>query len=314
MSTAAQTGAPTRTRSRASRLIARLAAILAVVLLAGYLIISGLAANVLTVPRRQVGSQTPAALSLTYSDVRFPAREDGVEISGWYIPRDGSRNAVVLVHGWNSSRTNEFQGHFVDFAAALHDRGLAVMLIDLRGHGQSADAHFSFGIRERYDVEGAVDWLKGQGFKPGSIGVLGVSMGGAAGIGAAADDPDIGALVEDCSFAEIYPLIQREWGNTTPLPQIFLPSTVLMGRLLFGYAIWDARPVDEIGKIPPRPLLIIHGSADAFTPVEHGRQLHAAAPSAEYWEVPGADHAHSYAANPQAYVDRVAGFFERSLK
>jgi pimeloyl-ACP methyl ester carboxylesterase len=261
-----------------------------------------------------VGGTTPAALNLAYDEVRFPSSQDGIELSGWYIPRAGSRQAVILVHGFGSSRAHEFGGRFAELAGGLHERGFAVMMIDMRGHGASGDGHFSFGIRERYDVVGAVGWLKAQGFRPGSIGVLGVSMGGAAAIGATADNPDIGALVDDCSFAEIYPLIEREWSKTTPLPRFFLPSTVLMGRLLYGYAIWDSRPVDEIGKIAPRPILIIHGRDDTFTPVEHGRLLKAAAPASEYWEVPGAGHAGSYAADPLAYVDRVAGFFAQNLK
>lgn len=314
MSSAAPITVPMRADHRRRRVAARLALILLAGLLAVYLGISALAANLLTVPQRALSAQTPAAYGVAYQDVRFPARTDGISIAGWYLPSAGSRKAVVLVHGWNSSRTNEFQGRFPAFAAALQQRGLAVLMIDLRGHGASGDAHFSFGLTERRDLEGAVDWLKGQGFQPGSIGVLGVSMGAAAGIGAAADDTDIGALVEDCSFAEIYPLIEREWANQTPLPAVFLPSTVLMGRIMFGYTIWDARPIDQIGMIAPRPILIIHGGADTFTPPEHGRQLHAAAPDAEYWEVPGAGHAHSYAADPAAYVDRVASFFERSLK
>jgi pimeloyl-ACP methyl ester carboxylesterase len=295
-------------------MVMRLAIGIVALLLALYLVVSAIAANTLTVPRRQVGTTTPAAFNIAYDDVSFPSRQDGITISSWYIPREGSRQALILIHGWNSSRATEFQGHFVDFAAALHERGFAVMLLDLRGHGTSGDAHFSFGIRERYDVEAAADWLKGKGFRPGSIGLLGVSMGGATGIGATADDGDIGALVADCSFAEIYPLIAREWHNNTPLPQFFLPSTVLMGKLMYGYAIWDSRPIDEIGRIAPRPVLIIHGSGDKFTPVEHGRQLKAAAPAAEYWEVPGADHARSYATDPQVYVERVAGFFARNLK
>jgi pimeloyl-ACP methyl ester carboxylesterase len=314
MSTAAKTSAPARAQRRARRTIARLALGLVAVLLAAYLIISALAANILTIPRRVFGPQTPAALDLAYQDVRFPSRGDNIDIAGWYIPNQASHRAVVLVHGWNSSRTSEFQGHFVDFAAALRKRGFAVLMIDMRGHGQSGDAHFSFGITERRDVEGAVDWLKRQGFQPGSVGVLGVSMGAATGIGAAAEDSDIGALVEDCSFADVYPIMQAKWTTQARLPLFFLPSTVLMGRLLFGYDISAARPVGEIGEIAPRPVLIIHGAADSFTPVEHGRQLRAADPSAEYWEVPGADHASSYATDPQAYVDRVAKFFEKSLK
>src|SRR5439155_23439584 len=178
--------------------------------------------------------ETPATFNLAFQDVRFPARGGDVTIAGWYIPHPARRRAIVLVHGKDGNRYTEFQGRFVDFAAALRQRGFALLMIDMRGHGQSGDTHFSFGINERRDVEGAVDWLKVQGFQPGSIGVLGVSMGSASSIGAAADDPDIGALVEDCSYAAIYPIIQHEWGATSHLPDAFLPSTIAIGRLLFG--------------------------------------------------------------------------------
>jgi len=312
MSTVARSATSARPRIR--RRLTRLALGLAALLLVAYLGIATLAANILTTPRRSFGARTPAALSLAYSDASFPARGGDVAIAGWFIPQPGSHRAVVLVHGKDSSRAAEFAGHFVDLAAALHARGFAVLMIDMRGHGRSGDAHFSFGLNERRDVEGAVDWLKGQGFGPGSIGVLGVSMGAAASIGAAADDADIGALAEDCSYAAIEPIIQKEWRGASGLPELFLPATLLMGRLLFGYDIAAARPVDEIGRIAPRPLLIIHGIADQLIPLAHAEQLRAAAPSAELWEVAGAAHAGAYLADPRAYVERVAGFFERSLK
>lgn len=299
---------------RARRILARVAVVAAALTLAVYLGISALAAATLTRPQRSFGATMPAAFGLAFDEVRFPARGGDVEIAGWFIPSAASRKAVVLVHGKDGNRAGEFQGRFVDFAAALHERGLAVLMIDMRGHGRSGDARLSFGIDERRDVEGAVDWLERQGFRPGEVGVLGVSMGAAASIGAAAEDADIGALVADCSYAAIYPIIQREWRAASGLPDLFLPSTRLLVRLLVGADIGSARPVEEIGRIAPRPVLIIHGAADQYIPPDHARQLAAADPAAQLWEVPGAGHGGSYGANPGAYVDRVVGFFERSLK
>jgi uncharacterized protein len=292
---------------------AGITAVAAALLLAVYLGISAYAASILTLPQRDAPLATPAASGMAYQDVRFPARGGDVMIAGWYIPRPGAERAVVLVHGKDSSRSTEFGGRFVDLAAALSQRGFAVLMIDMRGHGASGDARFSFGLDERRDVIGAVDWLKLQGFQPQRVGVLGVSMGAAAAIGAAADDPDIGALVADCSYARIEPLIRQHWAEASRLPGAFLPSTLLMGRVILGRDISQARPADEIGGIE-RPVLIIHGAADRFTPVENGRELAAAAPRAEYWEVPGAPHAGSYAADPQAYGERVASFFDASLR
>ena len=134
-----------------------------------------------------------------------------VEIAGWFIPSGRSRRVIVLVHGKDANRTRELDrdlsddvpGEFPDLAVGLSRRGFAVLMIDLRGHGQSGHARFGFGHTERRDVRGAVDWLVARGFCPGRIGVLGISMGAAAGIGAASEDDRIGAFVADSSFAEL---------------------------------------------------------------------------------------------------------------
>lgn len=312
-----ETTAPATVARRGGRL--RRMAISAIVTLitlvmALYLGISTYAASILTLPQRDAEVNTPATFGARFEEVRFPARGGDVEIAAWHLPQPGAARAVILVHGKDSSRSTEFQGRFSELAARLHERGFAVVMIDLRGHGASGEARFSFGLAERRDVLGAVDWLLAQGFRAGGIGVLGVSMGAASAIGAAAEDPAIGALVADCSYAEIEPLMQRHWRAASGLPDIFLPSTLFMGRFVLGMDLTTARPVTEIDDIAPRPVLIIHGNADAFTPVEHGRALAAAAPEAEYWEVPGAGHARSYEVDPQQYVDRVATFFMQHLE
>jgi dipeptidyl aminopeptidase/acylaminoacyl peptidase len=282
---------------------------LVALLLAGYLGIALYVATVLTLPQRDPVAETPADLGLAYQEVGFPARGGDVTIAGSFIPRQGATRALVLVHGKDSNRSTEFGNDFTDFGAALHERGFAVLLIDLRGHGASGDARFTFGIDERRDVLGALDWLVAQGFAPSSVGVLGVSMGAAAVIGAAAEEPALGAVVADCSYAEIEPLLERHWTSASGLPNAFLPATLLMGRLVVGHDLTQADPVRDIVRIAPERLLLIHGAADTFTPVEHGQQLAAASPGAAYWEVPGANHAASYRENPQGYVERVVGFF-----
>src|SRR6185503_9494707 len=54
----------------------------------------------------------------------------------------------------------------------------------------------TYGSRERRDLLGAVDWLLAHGYVPGTIGVLGVSIGAVAGIDAANREPAIGALMD----------------------------------------------------------------------------------------------------------------------
>lgn len=311
MSTITQAAHPPRSRAR--RVVARLTLALAALLLVAYLGISCVAAFVLTTPQRVVGPETPAAFELGFSDVAFPARGGDVQIAAWYIPQAGSQRAVVLVHGKDASRTVWLENGYAPLLQALHGRGFALLMLDMRGHGRSGDARYSFGLNERRDVLGAVDWLEAQGFSAGSIGVYGLSMGAASSIGAVAEEPAIAALVEDCGYAAIGPIIEQEWQSQSHLPQFFLPSTMLAGQLFFGYNIATARPVEEIDDIAPRPVLIIHGTADRLIPVENADELQAAYPSAELWKVEGAGHGGSFDADPAAYVERVSAFFDQHV-
>jgi pimeloyl-ACP methyl ester carboxylesterase len=305
-----------RPRARRWRkVLIRIGLALALVAAALYLGVGAVAAGELTLPdRKSPAEDTPADHGMSFEDVRFPARGEEVQIAAWFIPAQGSSEAVVMVHGRNQCRSAEFGGCFLDLAAALHDAAFAVLMIDLRGHGESGEGRFSFGVQERRDVLGAVDWLEARGFAPHGIGLLGVSLGAASAVGAMADDPEIGALVTDSGFAAIYPLIEEQWQEESGLPQLFLCSTRLMVRLLYGYDVAASRPVDEIGSIPPRPVLLIHCQTDTTVPMSHLEQLSDTAPGAEVWIVPGCEHARAYGADAEAYEERVIEFLAASLR
>jgi pimeloyl-ACP methyl ester carboxylesterase len=238
-------------------------------------------------------------------------------LDSWFIPAAADterKQAIIFVHGKDGCRTCEFQGNALRFAAAMQQRGFAMLMIDLRGHGQSDDARFTFGIDERRDIEGAVDWLLAQGFQPGSIGLLGVSMGAASSIGAAADEPAIGALVSDSAYAEIYSIMEREFPRQSGLPGFFLPGVSFMTRFVAGQDLAAARPVDEIARIAPRPVFVIHATGDKLISADHAEQLAHASNGSQLWIIDGPGHARTYAVEPRQYVERVATFFSSSLR
>jgi len=293
----------------------RIAKILVVILIfaaAGYLAISAYTGYSLSTPDRNFDPDKTAVFATPPQDVTLLAA-DGVEIAGWFIPSTASDKALILVHGHNSSRSHEFGGKFPEFAAAMHRQGFSVLMIDLRGHGQSEAAYCTFGLSERQDVIGAFNWLKQQGYKPQKIGVLGVSLGAAAVIGAAADNPEIGVLVLDNGFAEIYPLIQDRWRVASGLPDFFLPTTLQFDHWLTGYDQAASRPFKDIERISSKPILIIHSKLDPSTPVDHAYKLRAAAPNSKYWETATPKHSRNYNSDPQEYVDRVAKFLNQNL-
>jgi pimeloyl-ACP methyl ester carboxylesterase len=279
-----------------------------------YAVVCVAAFFVMSRPERHFNPQNnPGRYGAAYREVRFTARGGDVRLAGWLLPATGSDRALILVHGKDGSRSDELNGLFPELAAALERGGFNVLMLDLRGHGQSDAGRFSFGPDEGRDVEGGADWLKAQGFRPGSIGVLGISLGAAAGIYATAADPDIGALVEDSSYAAVFPIIQRNWSDASHLPDFFLPGTLLAGRWIEHYDIRTISPADQIGRIAPRPVLIVHGKVDGLIPTRDAQDLQAADPAAEVWIVPQAGHAGAYAAGRDAYVSRVADFFSKWL-
>lgn len=282
--------------------------------LALYFVVCLVAFAVMTRPERHFDARNnPARFGLTYREVRFRARGGDIGLAGWLIPATSSERALVLVHGKDSSRSDELDRHFPELAAALVRRGFSVLMVDLRGHGQSGAARFSFGPDEGRDVEGAADFLESQGFHAGSIGVLGVSLGAVASIYAAAADRDIGALVADSGYAALDPVLRRNWAGASHLPELFLPGTELLGRWIDHRDVRTVIPADQIARIAPRPVLIVHGAVDGLIPVQDAYDLQAADPSAAIWIVPQAVHAGAYEVKPDLYVNRVSDFFSGAL-
>ncbi len=278
-----------------------------------YGVISALLARRFGRPKRRfMYGVGPWLYGLETRDVVFPASVDGTRISAWFVPNRGARRAVVLVHGKDVSRGMELAGRFLELAQALHQRGFAVLMPDLRGHGLSGAGSYSFGLRERRDVTGAVAWLQAQGFTRGAIGLLGVSLGSAAVLGAAADGAGVGAVVSDSGFARIEPIIRANWKNETRLPDFLMPGMLLMARMIYGYDLAASAPMDEVWRIDA-PLLLLHGGQDTLIPPEHAQMLRAAAPNAELVIIPEAPHAGLYGVDPAAYIGRVADFFDRHL-
>jgi pimeloyl-ACP methyl ester carboxylesterase len=257
---------------------------------------------------------TPATYGLEYQDVRFAARGDEVQIAAWYLPNKESTQAVILVHGRDASKQNAISGKIVELGAALHDAGLAVMMVDLRGHGESEGEHYSFGVYERRDVLGAVDFLLNHGFKPGSIGVLGISMGGGATTGATSEEAAIGALVLESTFADLNPLIEEQWENESGMPKFFLPGVFLMNKLIYGYDLTAVQPVKEILTVPPRPILILHCTTDELTGMWHPQTLRETVPSAETAYFDACEHAEIFRDYPEEYKALVIPFFQDHLE
>jgi alpha-beta hydrolase superfamily lysophospholipase len=280
--------------------------------LISYTAVAAVAAQRLTKPQRRLPLFEPAQAGFEYQDIRFPARGEALNIAAWYIPAQSATRAVIIAHGIGGCRGREYTISSLELVNHLVAEGFSVLMIDLRGHGASDAARMTYGIRERYDVLGAVDWLLVRGDPAGAIGVLGLSMGGVAGIGAASIEPAIGALLVDSACADFLAMMQAHFRRFSKLPLYFLPGALAIARLLTGENLARLRPADLLRAIDRRPTLIIHAKGDRLVPLEHARAL-AHAGDAELWVVRSAIHLGSFGAQPQAYSQRVVQFFDQAL-
>jgi fermentation-respiration switch protein FrsA (DUF1100 family) len=201
-------------------------------------------------------------------------------------------------------------------AQFLHDAGFTVLAPDFQAHGESPGDHITFGARESLDAAAAMAYL--HEIAPAErVGVIGVSMGGAATL------LGPGPIAANAFVLEsVYPTIRNAVSDR--LATWFWPFGVV-GRWFTspligvvgseaGVSEAELKPIDRIGRIRA-PLLLISGTADPYTPLAEAESLYARAPARKsFWAVIGAGHEdlHQYA--PREYERRVGGFLERCLR
>lgn len=287
-----------------------------------------IATQLVYVPQKPLYA-TPAQFGMQFRDVSFPSRIDQVQLKGWFIPgvlaggKLTAQRTIIIVHGNRTNRADKNAGLLqlsVDFA----QQGFAVLAFDMRGTGESPPEPLSLGYFEQRDVLGAVDFLKAGTLpypelgRPRAIVGWGVSMGAATLLLAAAQEPAIQAVVSDCAYADIAPILEREVPKGGHLPSFFTPGSLRAAQALYGVDFYAVRPVDSVASIAPRPIYFIQGDKDGFIPYSNMYELAAAAqtvPNAhvQTWLVPGADHAKSFYVEGQTYVNKVVAFYTQAL-
>jgi uncharacterized protein len=261
------------------------------------------------VPPTTVGSSTPADHGLSYRDVEFTT-EDGVGLSGWYIP-SANGAAVVMLHSAGSTRSA-----VLDHAVVLARHGYGVLLFDARGHGRSAGRAMDFGWYGDRDVSAGVSFLQSQrGVDDARIAAVGLSMGGEEAIGAAAADPRIKAVVAEGATNRV--AADRAWLSD----EYGWRGTVQEGVEWLTYGVTDlltdaAQPIslrDAVAATAPRPVLLIAGAAVEEEPPAD-RFIRAGSPATvDLWVVPDTGHTDALSTHPRAWEQRVVAFLSTAI-
>jgi uncharacterized protein len=276
--------------------------------------IAALVAHQLTLVDRVPVHGHPLRHGLAYEEVEFPSRYDHIPLRGWYLPTRPDTRCIILLPGEQHHR-NSPGIRALELGRDLVHHGFSVLLFDHRGRGESGGKRSSAGDREQWGALGAIDYVNSRGIPTTRIGLLGFSLGAGVAILVAAQVPDIPAIVADSAFVDWLRDLERIALHGWVLPRWFVGPIVLIGRVFFRVNFANVRPVKEVHRIAPRPVLFIHGANDTVIPPEETLELYRASqnPANSVWIVPGATHVKAYLRQREAYVARVTAFFQHSI-
>jgi pimeloyl-ACP methyl ester carboxylesterase len=249
---------------------------------------------------------TPEDAGLPYETVEFPSR-DGLTLFGWFIP--GWTDAgIIMVHGFGSRGI-----HLLTHALALAKYGYNILLFDLRAHGSSGGDTTTGGWLEPEDLLGAVDYLQArEEVDPDKIAAFGISFGALISLRTAAQSEAIRGVVAEGAGPVCLADLQSV--PKTFRRRLFYPLnwfTYKLQSFMNGQQP-PAGMLVEIGRIAPRPILII--TAGRKSEQYWGRRFYEAAKEPkELWEIPEARHAAGFLIDHEKYVEKMVALFEKAF-
>ena len=247
--------------------------------------------------------QTPVAQMPTGVDYEDVAVEtcDGVRLHGWYIPSRNGAAMITYPREWT-----------IEQARMLASQGYGVLLLDMRGYGDSEGDPNAFGWGCTRDIDAGVAFLLSRDdVDVARIGGFGLSVGAEQMIEAAASNPALRAIVaEGAGERSVRESLIRGPKGYFAVPMMAVQTVAT--AVLSGRSVPPA--LDELAaRISPRALLLIHaengGGGEELTPDYYA----AAGDPKSIWMVAQGGHTAGLSEHPREYSERVGAFLAQNL-
>jgi pimeloyl-ACP methyl ester carboxylesterase len=269
---------------------------------------SSLMTHATTRPMDRRLTTTPKDLQADYKDVEFTAA-DGVRLSGWLLPSRDKRVTIIFSHGLFRSRRE-----LLERAVDLWRLGYGALLYDARNHGDSGAARTTLGYDERLDAEAAVRYLRDEAHSSDKIVLFGISMGAMTALLAAAETPDVAAVISDSSYLNFEDTSDHHIRVFLHVPAFPLANEVR--ALMEWRGKFDGDKLDALNavlRLGTRPAMFIAAANDKRMPPDIAETLYNASASLSkkllVIDGPGSEvHGHAYQADPQRYVNAITSF------
>lgn len=218
---------------------------------------------------------------------------DGLELRSYLaVPPDPAGNGLVLCHGFpHANREAKSAGlRYAELADRIAQQvDMHVLTFNFRGTGQS-EGDFSLAGWSN-DLKAAIKAIRGVGVE--NVWLAGFGAGGSIALHMAGVNPDIRGVAAMSARAHF-----DDWAdNAAQMVEHCRALDMIRSEDfpvdldLWASDLRKIRPIDVIGKIAPRSVLLVHGADDERVPVSDARDLAAAAgPHADLRIMHGANH------------------------
>ncbi len=250
----------------------------------------------------------PANYGLDYESVTFLSRYKA-RLHGWWLPHPAAKGTLIISHGQNGSMAGD-----LPLAAALHAQGYNVLMYDQRAHGESDGQHLTYGVFEKEDLLGAIDYLQAEK-GVGKVAILGLSMGASVAMIAAALTHSVSVLVLDGVYERFVLALRAAIRQRVPLPglDLLLAQLGVSGAsLITNTRMFQVSPVLWARHLREVAVLFIHCEYDHITSREAVQRLADDLDELPYriWEAPGCTHRQAFAQDPEAYIAQIAAWLD----
>ncbi|MBB3067088.1 fermentation-respiration switch protein FrsA (DUF1100 family) [Paenibacillus baekrokdamisoli] len=255
-----------------------------------------------------------------YQEVEFKSLKNDNTIRGSFFYANGLSNkasdkTIIVVHGYTSNRlvkgrTNKLVEHFVP-------KGYNVLAFDLSSQGKSDGNMITLGLNEKYDLLGAVSYLKSRDHTGDNIGVIGFSMGAATSLLAASESADIKAVIADSPFRNAGLFLREGLPFFSGLPSFpFSYTSIWVGKWFLNIDLDSVSPMDAVKKMKDKPVMLIHGTGDQQISYKNSEVIWESLkndPNAEAWYPNNTEHIDAINHYPTEYFQRVDRFMDKYI-
>lgn len=231
---------------------------------------------------------------------------DGLTLRGKYYEYQAGAPVELLFHGYKGNAERDLSGG-VERCFAL---GRSVILIDHRASGRSDGHVISFGINERRDCLGWINFAIERFGKDVKLMISGVSMGAATVMMAAGEElpSNVVCVLADCGYTSAKEIIMKVMKEMKLPEGLLYPFVKLGARIYGGFDLEETSPMEALRKSRV-PVILLHGDTDDFVPWDMSRRLYeVCASQKKFVTIAGAGHGLAFPADREGYIRAVKEF------